>query len=299
MDLLDLCKRIDLRTANKRVMENLTRAGAFDVLPGNRAQQFEEISTIIDHAVAWKKDKASGQIGLFASEAEKAGKPELYSFTPLAEWPEREKLEKEKEVVGFYLSAHPLSTYEKQLKRFSIETFNTIFERIQNYTGEQEFMAIGCGLLKSRKDIVTKKGDRMCFIQLEDLSGSCEIVVFPRTFAKIEQWLNDYHVFLIKGNVDLTATKQCKLKAQELVPIELALKEWGRIAKVSFTLPPTVDEELLQKLQEHMVKGSIPTECIFHENGKKLRLSSRKRIALDSNTVDKIEQLNIGVSVNL
>jgi DNA polymerase-3 subunit alpha len=299
LDLLNLCTRIDLRTANKRVMENLVCAGAFDTLPGNRAQQFEEVATIIDRAIAFKKDKATGQIGLFATEEEKKGKLEIYEFTPLAEWPDRDKLEKEKEVVGFYLSSHPLTTYQKQLKCFSLESFNDIFQRTQTYKGEQEFVAVACGLLKSKKEIVTKKGDRMCFMQLEDLSGSCEVVVFPRTYQKIAQWLNEFHVFLVKGNADLTATKGCKLKAIEVVPIDLVLKEWSSMAKASFTLPPTVNDALLAEFQKVLVSGAIPLECIFHENGKKLRLTSKKRVALDKETVSTIEQMNIDVQITL
>ena len=157
-DLFDLCKRVDLRTANKRVLENLICAGALDTLPGNRAQQFAEVEAVIDHAVAYKKDKATGQMGLFDMGANNAtGTDETYVLAPRAEWPEREKLEKEKEVVGFYVSAHPLETYRKQIKLLGILPFTQTLTLAMNHKGEQEFVGIGCGLLRSKKRLLPKK----------------------------------------------------------------------------------------------------------------------------------------------
>ncbi|HEB41967.1 MAG TPA: DNA polymerase III subunit alpha, partial [Candidatus Dependentiae bacterium] len=149
VDLFDFCKRIDLRTANKRVVENLICAGAFDQLPGNRAQQHHELPSIIEQALAYKKDAATGQMGLFASPHttnNNNNEPVLHTFESRTEWPNRKKLEKEKEVIGFYMSAHPLETYTQQLNWFNLTSFSAVFEQITNQTSEEEFMTIGCGL---------------------------------------------------------------------------------------------------------------------------------------------------------
>ena len=209
IDLLDFCKRIDLRTANKRVVENLIYAGALDNLPGNRAQQHHELTHIIEQAIAYKKDSATGQMGLFASMNNNKNKDHVpHTFEPRTEWSSRKKLEKEKEVIGFYVSGHPLETYTQQLKWFNFAPFDVILSQIKSQTSEKEFTTIGCGLLKSRKDIFTKKGDRMAFVQLEDMSGTTEIVVFPKLFGRVEQWLDSYHVFAVKGITDSNSTKQ-------------------------------------------------------------------------------------------
>jgi len=129
----------------------------------------------------------------------------------------------------------------------------------------------------------------MAFIQLEDMDTSAEIILFPRTFAKVEQWLDDYHVFIVKGGLDLTASNQCKIKANELVPVELVLQEWPRMGKASFTLPQNIEEEALKALKEKLVRGTIPLEFIMHENGQKLRLTTKGKIALDADMVKAIE----------
>lgn len=299
IDLLDFSKRVDLRTVNKRVMENLICAGAFDTLPGNRAQQFQEIPIIIEKAIAWKKDAATGQMGLFGGGFKEEQEDEFYPFEPLAEWPDREKLEKEKEVIGFYLSSHPLQTYHKQIKRFNIIPFDKGLQLSLAHTGEQELTIVGCGLLKSRKDIVTKKGDRMAFVQLEDMNASAEVVLFPRTFAACEQWLTDHHVFLVKGSIDLTSTTQCKIKANEFVPVELVLQEWKWMERLSLELPPTFDTTIIEAIKKLITPGKTPLEFIFHENGKKLCLSTKQKIALDAQQLQDIEDLGIEIEIAL
>ncbi len=299
VDLLDFCKRIDLRTANKRVIENLICAGAFDKLPGNRAQQHHELAPLIEQASADKKDAATGQMGLFASINRNNNKNKdqtLHTFEPRTEWPNRKKLEKEKEVIGFYMSAHPLETYTQQLNWFNLTLFSTVFEQITNQINEEEFTTIGCGLLKNRKDIFTKKGDRMAFIQLEDLSGTAEIIVFPKLFKHVATWLDSYHVFIVKGIVDNSSSKQTKIKASDLVPLDLIFQEWKQIEAIFFTLPEHIDEAILQKLKEQLVIGTIPLKLIFHENEKQLRFSTKEKIALDTEAAQSLEK-EFGVTI--
>ena len=149
----------------------------------------------------------------------------------------------------------------------------------------QEPIVIACGLLKSRRDITTKKGDRMAFIQLEDMESHAEIVLFPKTFKKVEQWLDSYHVFMIKGAVDITSQQKCKIKADECVPIELLLQEWPTISKVSLTMPPRITDAQMKRIKELLGKGKIPLELIFHENGQKLRLTTKEKVALDNEII--------------
>lgn len=299
VDLLDFCKRVDLRTVNKRVVENLICAGAFDTLPGNRAQQFQEIPIIMEKASAWKKDAATGQMGLFGGGFKEEADDEIYPFESLPEWQDREKLEKEKEVIGFYLSSHPLQMYHKQLKRVNLTPFDKALEKSLAHTGEQELTIVGCGLIKTRKEIVTKKGDRMAFVQLEDMAASAEVVLFPRTYAVCEQWLTDYSVFVVKGSVDLTSSTQCKIKANEFVPVELLLQEWKWMERFSLELPQTFDQELIDAMKKLLVPGKTPLDLIFHENGKKLCLATKQKIALDAQQVQSIEALGIEVEVSL
>lgn len=297
LDLLDFCKRVDLRTANKRVIESLVCAGAFDVLPGNRAQQYHETPHIIDIALAHKKDALTGQMDLFSANKKNTDLNEFYTFEPRAEWSDREKLEKEHEVSGFYLSSHPLETYKKQCSWFSIESFEQALEKAKNMN--TEYHTVTCGLLKTRKDIVTKKGDRMAFLQLEDMSGTAEIIAFPKTFAKAEKWLSSHDVFIVKGVVDTSNESQCKIKAQDIVPLELALSEWPHIENITLTLPTDIQEDNVLSLKNQLTKGTTPLHLIFQENGKTLRLATKEKIILDMNSAQTLEKEKITIKCML
>ena len=292
-DLYDFCKRVDLRVCNKRVIENLICAGAFDTLSGSRAQQHTELAAIMEKAVAYKRDKETGQMGLFVKDAQSAQQDEPYAFSPCPQWSNRESLEKEKEVIGFYLSAHPLDTYRQHINWFQPPSFQKALEAAQKHRGETEYNTIVCGLLKSRKDIVTKKGDRMAFIQIEDGDSAAEVILFPKTFAQVEQWLSEYHVFLIKGAVDITDPNKLKLKAFQMAPIELALQEWPQIQHALFELPTHIDESLLTQITQKLVNGTIPTSCLFHDQGKKLRLILKQKIALDGDILSELGELGV------
>lgn len=296
IDLLDFCKRSDLRIANKRVIEHLIYAGAFDTVPGSRAQKANELHDLMEKAATYQKDQATGQMGLF--NAFSAYTPhEPHTFTPCADWDNRMTLEKEKEVIGFYLTAHPLETYKKQLAWFRPQPFRTVLEIAQQHN--QEYVGLICGLVKGRRNIMTKKGDRMGFLQLENEEATAEVILFPKTFAQAEQWLDTHQVFLIKGAVDSASTKQLKIKANQCVPLELALQEWPAIQHVLFELPMEIDDRLLSAFQRHLHPGTIPASCIFHDQGKKLRLSMRQKVALDTNIITSIENLNIQVFIAL
>ena len=293
-DLFDFCKRVDLRTANKRVIESLICAGAFDTLQGNRAQQYSEVEHIIDLATTHKKNSLTGQMDLFMSASKDAhNNDEFYSFSLLSEWSDKEKLEKEREVIGFYISSHPLETYKKQCSWFSIESFETATEKAKTASGE--YITLGCGLLKTRKTIVTKKGDRMAFLQFEDMSGGMEVIAFPKTFARSEKWFDSYHVFLIKGTMDVSEGASAKIKAQDIVPIELVLTEWPTIEYISFTIPETITEEKITIIKQQLAKGNAPLHLIFHENEKKLRLTTKEKIVLDAESVDLLDQHHIEI----
>jgi DNA polymerase-3 subunit alpha len=289
-NLLDFCKRVDLRTVNKRVIENLICAGAFDSLPGNRAQQFEEAQQVMDIAAAYKKDTATGQMGLFGMTNQAvSGDEQGYVFAVRKEWSDKEKLEKEQAVIGFYLSSHPLDAYRQQLNWFNLVSFEKILEQVKASNG-QEKMVVVSGMVQARKDIMTKKGDRMAFVQLEDATSTAEMVIFPKTFTKVEQWLDAYNVFVVKGFVDAESKNKCKIKVQDMVPVELVLQEWSQIQSILLTLVDVPTEEQIEKLKASLVTGAIPLEFIFHENGKKLHLSTKMKIGIDQQILSMLEK---------
>lgn len=294
-DILDLCKRIDLRTGNKRVLENLICSGALDMLPGSRAQKFTDIGTIIDRAIAIKRDEETGQMDLFGIARSSTQQNNTYEFSTQVDWNNQEKLEREKEVIGFYLSAHPLETYRDELRWFKPISFEQAKQNANQYNAMNDLVVTCCGLLTSKKIITTKKGDRMAFIQLEDASGIAEIVLFPKTFARAEKWLETYPVFFVRGGVDV-ASSMCKLKANDFVPAELMLTEWPSLQTLTIHVDH-VQKETLEEIKATLVPGNTKLHIQFEENNKQLCLQTKTSVMLDKAILQKIEQLNVTLSI--
>lgn len=302
VDVLDFCIRVDLRTVNKRVIESLICAGAFDSLPGTRAQKFNELAIIMEQATEKKKELQTGQISLFGQLQQPDSKnqtPTVYQFAPCTEWTDKEKLEKEKEVTGFYVSEHPLAMYGKQIGWFGFKPFTTISASSNSPDG-QEPIVIGCGLLKNRRDIITKKGDRMSFVQLEDMTGTnAELVVFPKLFKQAEQWLDAYQVFVVKGTLDAMSDKICKIKADTLVPMDLIFDQWPHIQSCTLELAETCDQSLMDVIKTKLPTGSIPLCLAFAENNKQLILETKNKVGLNLEHLLSLPHDSINIVIKL
>lgn len=299
-DLLDFCTRIDLRTSNKRVLENLIYAGAFDCLPGNRAQQFEELSKIIDLAVEKKEGLLTGQMGLFASiKKTNSSEPDFYKFQLKDEWPIKEKLEKEKQAIGFYLSSHPLDSYRKYIKWLNIKPFNEILTSIIDKPLENEETITSLGIVKAKKAITTKKGDPMAFVQIEDKSSVAEVIVFPKLYKQVEDWLNNYEIFIVKGQIDNGSIQKCKIKANVLVPVELFFENIS-IQNIDINLPENIDSNLIEEIKNTFTKkGKTSVNFKFKENDKVFKLKTRSNVSIDSDNINKIRELKINFTINI
>ncbi len=298
-DMFDFCKRIDLRTSNKRVIEHLIWAGALDTLHGSREQKTAELQTVMDQAAAKKKAEITGQMDLFSLGKKADGKDELYAFSPCTPWTDKEKLEKEKEVIGFYLSAHPLESIAKQYTWLRVPSFEQLLKKAQETALDKEAYGTTYGIIKSKREILTKKGDRMAFVQLEDMNSVCEVILFPKTFAQVEHWLNDHHVFVVKGALDLTSPHICKIKANNFVPIDLLLAESNCIDQISLHMPDDITNEQLEECKKLLVAGQIPLSLRYAENDKQIKLVTKQKIALDMPTIESIEKLKIKVSLEV
>lgn len=300
LDILNLCQRIDLRTANKRVLENLICAGALDCLPGNRAQKFTELPPIIEQAAAYKKSKETGQLDMFmgqgpTSNDNTASTP--YTFPLLPEWSAKEKLEREVEVAGFFLSAHPLDSYQKKLKRIKTTALASL---PRNGTDQKAVTPLTvCGLITGKKIIMTKKNERMAFLTLEDSTGAAEVILFPKTFATVENWLENYSVFIIKGMPDPTALQKGKIKADICVPADLFEQEWQSPQHISLAVPEMFEITSLKEIASELKQGSIPLHIRFTEHTKKLYLVSSKTVGLDEEMLERCEKQGISIHIEL
>jgi len=296
IDLYHFCLSVDLRCVNKRVIESLICAGAFDAMPGNRAQKIVELETIIGLALEEKERSKTGQISLF-SAGNQENKNQKYAFTPLAEWTAREKLEKEKEVIGFYLSGHPLASFQYIIEAIKPGQFKDLHTAVieKKYTAEP--LVVTYGLMQSCKTITTKSGDKMAFAQLEDLSGPCEVVIFPRLYAKAGALLSQFNEFVVVGSLDIASQQQCKIKANNLIPLTTILD--AGITHVQLTFKHNVSAEHIEKLQQSLQAGSVPCSFLFQENGKQLQLSPRKNIRLTNEALSLISGMGIEIRLQV
>ncbi len=299
-DLFEFCKRVDLRVVNKRVIENLICAGAMDIFPGNRAQKTAELDPIIDLAQQEKEAARTGQMGLFGAlsgHTETSGNTS-FMFKPLPEWADKDKLEKEKEVAGFYLSSHPLKVYPL-VSMLDHTSFKQALELIKNVNSLKEPMVVCIGLVQTKREITTKKGDRMAFLHMEDLSGGGEIILFPSTFAKVEHLLKEFTVFLVKGAVDITSQNTCKIKANELIPIDLALQDTKLVKTITLRLPGTITPDLLAIIKQALPPGSIPVYFSFTENKQQLLMMSSTKTTPIIDMLTKLTDLGIQPSLQI
>ncbi len=178
-DLFDFCERVDTRRVNRKVIEALVKAGAFDFTGRARRPLFETIEKALERGASTQRDKQVGQESLFGllgggggggAAGGKGGLENDYVNVP--EWPEKERLGYEKEAIGFYVSGHPLHQYEKELKRYARSCTS-----IQRARRDEKITV--AGIVAALRERPTKTGKRMAWVTIEDLSGSVEVVVFP------------------------------------------------------------------------------------------------------------------------
>ena len=302
LDILDFCTRIDLRTANKRVIESLNYAGALDCFPGNRAQKLAELDQILKIAATAKKEAETGQMSMFGGKIpgqDNTGN-NFHTFAPLEDWSDKEKLDKEKEIAGFYLSSHPLKNYPT-LKWLESTSFKSGLEMVKDKNVKREPKITCFGLMQNHRVIKTKKGDSMAFAQFEDFSGNGELIIFPSTYKKVGNLLNEHNVFVIEGYVDSDSSNKCKIKVNSMIPVE-QIFEQKKIKSLNLNIDNQIDETVLTKLKEEIDQSEssnikLPLGLTFQEDDKSLVLEYKNHIGYDPDSLKRIEKLGIKIKL--
>lgn len=226
VDLVDLVKRLDQKDTNKRVIESLIKCGAFDNISENRASLMVGYESLLESVSMDRKKNVQGQISLFdafGDSEEDNDFQQIYSLPKRQEYEEREKLNLEKEVLGMYVSGHPLSQFEKELQeKTSIDNgkLNSLKEDEEAYIQMNETDAIMGGMIVNKTIKTTKRNEIMAFIELEDLYGAIEIVVFPQLLQKYNVILNEDNIIYVKGTLSIKEGENAKLIAREIKDID-------------------------------------------------------------------------------
>src|SRR2546422_672414 len=225
--LFDFCARIDTRKINKKVVEALVTAGAFDFTGKPRRPLFECIEAALQQGASAQKDRESGQFGLFGGGAKAADKPPEESVFGKEEWSERERLALEKQALGFYITGHPLARYAEEVKRFATHTCASLatargFEKV----------AVA-GIVQGWRERLTKTGKKIAFAMLEDLTGARDLVIYDDIIQKYEALLKGDEPVLVRGMVRLAEKFGAEAQQQDVEPSpEIKVDEVSRLADV-------------------------------------------------------------------
>jgi DNA polymerase-3 subunit alpha len=293
--LADLCDRVDPRTVNRRALEALIQCGAFDCIDPNRKQLMHDLEFVLDWAQSRAKDRASGQGNLFdllgGGSMESSASTNKFETAPKApatpDYPPQEKLKLEKELLGFYISDHPLKSVQQAAKVLAPINLSDLAEKPDNVTLSAIVM------VSSLKPIVTKKGDRMAVLQIEDLTGQADAVVFPKTFERIERYICVDMRLMIWGKIDRRDDRH-QFIVEDAEPVE-------EVRMVIVELEPQMAGDIRKQHRLRTVlleqrgedeKGKIPVIAVVSEGDRReiVRLGAQFRVQDHLATVDALKQ---------
>ena len=287
--LSDLVERIDLRLCNKRVVESLIAAGACDSLGGHRKQLLEALETTLQEAQLKQADRDAGQESLFGEMPAQEHRPaELPDVPP---WTESERLAREKEVIGFFISGHPLERYREEVALFGARTTATLHQ------WSEHPVTIGAVVTALKRQISKKTGKEYARLVLEDFHGTAEAIVFPDAWAKLNQSiLPDAALLLTGGYSDRDRGEDRAPFIVESVKPLSEIKATGALAlSLRWRLPSAPAAEAVRAVARLCTSHPGPTPVYIEwndGNGESVRLRSRSlRVALEEDLVRSLREL--------
>jgi DNA polymerase-3 subunit alpha len=213
--LYDFSERVDLGAVNRRMIESFIKCGAMDTLEGTRAQLMAVIDNAMESGARASKDRASGQSGLFASLMADQP-PAEHPLPKVPDWTGPEKLTSEKEILGFYITGHPLDQYKEKVAQLSTHTTSNLEGLAKNTE-----VAL-CGVLGAIQRKRTKDGKPWAAMQIEDLEGSVEAMLFSTQYERLQASLVEDKAVLVRGLVLPEENAPPKISVQEIVPLDVA-----------------------------------------------------------------------------
>ena len=227
-DIFHFCEELDSRSLNKRALESLVKSGALDSLGWKRSQYMSMLDAAIEQGQKLRRDRESGQKGLFAGfGGDFAAALPAHEPPDLPEWPMEDMLAQEKETIGFYVSGHPMEKFAREVARFSKKSIAKIVGEGRNTECSV------AGIVTDFRERRTKKGDMMAVFNLEDLGGSIETVVFPSAFQKYKSCIVADQPILVTGKFEFEAERSCKIIASEIQVLSGILERYAGTLRIS------------------------------------------------------------------
>ncbi len=300
--ILHFCQKVSLRKVNKRVIEGLIKSGAFDFTKGNRLTLIENLEQVMESGEKSQKSAKANQVSLFGEEEAPAESGMSGLVGPLEEGtrsPEAidEISRMEKESLGFYITAHPLDRYEALMKEYkAIPT-----EALESHEEGERTVCV-CGIVTEEKVVQTKKGDRMAYLRLEDLTGSVEVIVFPDLYRVSAPLIKQEKPLLINGTLDKTEHGM-KFKATTLRLLEGSTTPVSVKPSVAAPAPDKTPSSLIIALPENAAPsmmnnlkvllsgspGDIPVYIKVELPERSVMIDTKKTVTASSLLIAKIE----------
>lgn len=272
-DIFDLCERVACAAVNKKCVESLIRAGAMDGLPGSRSQKLCVFERAMDAAGRRQKTAVQGQLSLFdAVEDVEIAPPPL---PDVPDFSRQEQLRMEREVTGVYITGHPLDEYEAVLSKLEVDSqaLQSLSEEADGgMSWDQKPVTMG-GIVAERKVKATKSGTMMAFVQLEDMYGLTEVLVFPKVYDRVGHLLTQDAPVLLTGRLSVREEESPKLLLDSVRPLSGESAEAPRakeaVHKLFIKCPDALREEALAILRQ--TPGNIPVILVSAETGRAQR----------------------------
>ncbi len=288
--IYEFCEKVDLRLLNKRVLESLIKSGAMDSL-GRRAQLMAVLDKAMDHAQKTQRDAESGQHGLFGVFQEET-QPQEDRLPDTPDWDEHMRLSNEKEILGFFITGHPLDKYREKLE--DLRALSTAeLAAMKSSTGKDENLCTA-GIITNLRVLKSKKGDFYAQAALEDLAGSIEMLVFPDAYRKLQDKVKMEVPVLVRGGVRIEEGANPKLTVNDITPLEQAKVPLPRSLRIRIPLEKasesTVDELHLlfsQRKGEAKVLFDVEREGDFMV----VMEASGYNVLPDRNFIGRVEEL--------
>jgi DNA polymerase-3 subunit alpha len=231
--IYEFCEKVDLRLLNKRVLESLIKSGAMDSL-GRRAQLMAVLDKAMDHAQKTQRDAESGQHGLFGVFQQEEEQPQEDRLPDTPDWDEHTRLANEKEILGFFITGHPLDKYREKLE--DLRALSTAeLAAMKSSTGKDENLCTA-GIITNLRVLKSKKGDFYAQAALEDLAGSIEMLVFPDAYRKLQDKVKMEVPVLIRGGVRIEEGANPKLTVNDITALEEAKVPLPRSLRIRIPL---------------------------------------------------------------
>jgi DNA polymerase-3 subunit alpha len=288
-DLFDFCARIDLKKVNKRVIEKLIQAGALDRLGPHRAAMLASVDDAVKAAGQYHQAEAFGQADMFGvlTEAPEAVE-QAYAQAP--EWPEKVRLESERDALGLYLTGHPINEYLKELGRFTSC-------RLKDATPTRRDQSLTvAGLVVAAKVMTTKRGTRIGIMTLDDRSGRMEVMLFSDALDKYAEVLEKDRILIVSGQVSFDDFNGgLKMSAREILDLGEAREKYARGLSVSIS-QSQIDEQFFERfartLEPHKA-GTVPVNVYYQRTDARARieLGTEWRVTPDDSLLDELKQL--------